>query len=165
MKTANLPENFEIRKGTKKDIPIILSFIKELAEYEKMLNEVVANEDLLERHLFGEHQSAEVVIGYFKDEPVGFALFFHNFSTFLGRPGLYLEDLYVRKKMRGNGFGKALLKHLAHLAVERDCGRMEWSVLNWNTPSIQFYESLGAKPLEDWSVYRVTGNSLKDLGS
>jgi len=165
MKEQNLPEDFEIRPGTPDDASLILSFIKELADYEKMSDEVVADEDLINEHLFGKRKSAEVVIGYYKNEPVGFALFFHNFSTFLGRPGLYLEDLFVRKEMRGKGFGKALLKHLAHLAVKRNCGRMEWAVLNWNEPSIQFYKSLGAKPMDDWTVYRVTGKALKELGS
>jgi len=165
MKVQNLPEDFEIRPGTPDDASLILSFIKELADYEKMSDEVVADEDLINEHLFGKRKSAEVVIGYYKNEPVGFALFFHNFSTFLGRPGLYLEDLFVRKEMRGKGFGKALLKHLAHLAVKRNCGRMEWAVLNWNEPSIQFYKSLGAKPMDDWTVYRVTGKALKELGS
>ncbi|HKJ33574.1 MAG TPA: GNAT family N-acetyltransferase [Balneolales bacterium] len=165
MKEQNLPEDFEIRPGTPDDASLILSFIKELADYEKMSDEVVADENLINEHLFGKRKSAEVVIGYYKNEPVGFALFFHNFSTFLGRPGLYLEDLFVRKEMRGKGFGKALLKHLAHLAVKRNCGRMEWAVLNWNEPSIQFYKSLGAKPMDDWTVYRVTGKALKELGS
>jgi len=165
MKVQNLPEDFEIRPGTPDDASLILSFIKELADYEKMSDEVVADENLINEHLFGKRKSAEVVIGYYKNEPVGFALFFHNFSTFLGRPGLYLEDLFVRKEMRGKGFGKALLKHLAHLAVKRNCGRMEWAVLNWNEPSIQFYKSLGAKPMDDWTVYRVTGKALKELGS
>jgi GNAT superfamily N-acetyltransferase len=165
MSDKSLSPDFEIREGTLSDIPIILTFIKELAEYEKMSDDVVANEKLLKEHLFGEKRSAEVVIAYYQNKPVGFALYFYNFSTFLGRPGLYLEDLYVRKPMRGNGFGKALLKHLAKIANENNCGRMEWAVLNWNEPSIQFYKSLGAKPMNDWTVYRVTGEALQELGS
>jgi GNAT superfamily N-acetyltransferase len=165
MSDKSLSPEFEIREGTLSDIPIILTFIKELAEYEKMSDDVVANEKLLKEHLFGEKKSAEVVIAYYQNKPVGFALYFYNFSTFLGRPGLYLEDLYVRKQMRGNGFGKALLKHLAKIANQKNCGRMEWAVLNWNEPSIQFYKSLGAEPMNDWTVYRVTGESLQELGS
>ncbi|HKJ47040.1 MAG TPA: GNAT family N-acetyltransferase [Balneolales bacterium] len=165
MSDKSLSPDFEIREGTLSEIPTILTFIKELAEYEKMSDDVVANEKLLKEHLFGEKKSAEVVIAYYQNKPVGFALYFYNFSTFLGRPGLYLEDLYVRKQMRGNGFGKALLKHLAKIATQKKCGRMEWAVLNWNEPSIQFYKSLGANPMNDWTVYRVTGNALKELGS
>lgn len=165
MSDKSLSPDFEIREGTLSEIPTILTFIKELAEYEKMSDDVVANEKLLKEHLFGEKKSAEVVIAYYQNKPVGFALYFYNFSTFLGRPGLYLEDLYVRKQMRGNGFGKALLKHLAKIATKKKCGRMEWAVLNWNEPSIQFYKSLGANPMNDWTVYRVTGNALKELGS
>jgi GNAT superfamily N-acetyltransferase len=165
MSDKSLSPEFEIREGTLSDIPIILTFIKELAEYEKMSDDVVANEKLIKEHLFGEKKSAEVVIAYYQNKPVGFALYFYNFSTFLGRPGLYLEDLYVRKQMRGNGFGKALLKHLAKIANQKNCGRMEWAVLNWNEPSIQFYKSLGAEPMNDWTVYRVTGESLQELGS
>lgn len=157
----NLPEGFRIKEGRPEDVPVVLQFINELAEYEKMSDEVVATEEMLHDSLFGENKSCEVVIGYFHDEPVGFALYFHNYSTFLARPGLYLEDLYVRPSMRGRGFGKSLLHYLAALANKRNCGRMEWSVLNWNKPAIDFYQSLGARPMEKWTVYRLTGDSLK----
>lgn len=161
MKPNELPEGFLIKKGTKADLPLVLTLIKELAEYEKLSDEVVATEESLEKYLFGEQQTAEVVIGYFQDKAVGFALFFHNFSTFLGRHGLYLEDLYVRPEWRGKGYGKALLTYLAMLANQRDCGRMEWAVLNWNKPAIRFYKSLNAKPMEEWTVYRLSGEALK----
>lgn len=154
---------FTIRFAEPDDLPLILQFINELAEYEKLAHEVVASEELLEEHLFGEQPKAEVVIGEYIEEPVGFALFFHNFSTFLGRPGIYLEDLFVRKEQRGNGYGKALLEFLARVAVDRNCGRLEWSVLDWNEPAIKFYKRLGAKPMDDWTVYRVTGEPLEKL--
>lgn len=154
---------FTIRFAESEDLSLILQFIKELAEYEKLAHEVVASEELLEEHLFGEQPKAEVVIGENEEGPVGFALFFHNFSTFLGRPGIYLEDLFVRKEQRGYGYGKALLEFLARVAVDRNCGRLEWSVLDWNEPAIKFYKRLGAKPMDDWTVYRVTGEPLKKL--
>ena len=138
--------------------------IRELAEYERLLNQVVADEAGLHRALFGERPYVEALVATVRVETVGFALFFHNFSTFLGKPGMYLEDLYVRPAFRGQGLGKALLTRVAQIAVERDCGRMEWSVLDWNEPSIRFYESLGAKPLTDWTVYRLTGDELRGLG-
>lgn len=155
--------DFEIRPAQEKDIPLILQFIKELAEYEKLSHEVVATEAVLRRNLFGERKAAEVVFGYYQDKPVSFALFFHNFSTFLGRPGIYLEDLYVKPEYRSRGFGRQMLSHLARVAIERDCGRLEWWVLDWNKSAIGFYESLGAEAMNDWSVYRVSGQSLTKL--
>ena len=146
-------------------MPLILSFIKELAEYERLSHEVSATEDLLRVHLFGERREAEVVIGQHADEPAGFALFFHNFSTFLGRPGIYLEDLYVKPAFRGNGIGRAMLVYLAGLAKERDCGRLEWSVLDWNEPAIGLYRGVGAVPMDDWTVYRVAGEALQKLAA
>lgn len=156
---------FEIRPTTVDDVPVILSFIQKLADYEKLSHEVVATEDGLREVLFGERRYAETVIAYYQNQPVGFALFFHNFSTFLGKPGIYLEDLFVDIEHRGKGFGKALLVYLARLAQERNCGRFEWSVLDWNEPSIKFYESLGARPLSDWTMYRLTGEALKKLAA
>ena len=156
-----LPQGFRIVQGQPEHVPLILMFIKELAEYEKMSDEVVATEKMLHDSLFGENKSCEVVVGFYNDEPVGFALYFHNYSTFLSRPGLYLEDLYVKPEMRGNGFGKALLHYLAALANKRGCGRMEWSVLNWNQPAIDFYKSLGAEPMDEWTVYRLADKALK----
>ena len=155
----------EIRAATEDDVPLILSFIRELAEYEKLSHEAVATEDVLRESLFGERTGAEVVICYLSGAPAGFALFFHNFSTFLGRPGLYLEDLYVKPEMRGLGVGRALLVHLAGLARERGCGRMEWSVLDWNEPAIKLYKGIGATPMDEWTVYRVTGEALEELAS
>lgn len=151
-----------IRIAVEKDVPTILGFIKELAEYEKMSDDVVATEELLKKNIF-EKKLAEVIIAEYDGKPVGFALFFHNFSTFLGKSGIYLEDLYVQTSMRNKGIGKILLSHLAKIAVERDCGRLEWSCLNWNEPSIAFYKEQGAKAMDEWSVYRVTGKELLDL--
>lgn len=159
---TSIPD-FRIVRTTPKDIPVILSFIQELAEYERLSHEVVVTEALLRETLFGENPSAEVVLGYFDEQPVAFAIFFHNYSTFLGRPGIYLEDLYVKPKMRGKGFGKAMLKYIAKLAKERQCGRLEWFVLNWNEPAIKFYEGLGAVPMNEWTVYRLTGAALDKL--
>lgn len=155
--------NFEIRPATKKDVPVILAFIKELAEYERLSHTVVATEDILCQSLFEGKRVAEMVIGYYEEEPVSFALFFYNFSTFLGRPGLYLEDLYVKPAFRGKGIGRTMLRYLAKLAKERNCGRFEWSVLDWNTPAINFYKNLGAIPLDDWTVFRMTGEALDRL--
>ena len=152
---------FEIRQATEADVPVILRFIRGLAEYEKLSHKVVATEESLRRTLFGNPRFAEVILGYEDGEPVGFALFFHNYSTFLGRPGIYLEDLFVDPDRRGRGYGKALLAHLARLARDRDCGRVEWAVLDWNAPSIQFYKSLGAVPLDDWIIFRLTGEALE----
>ncbi len=155
----------EIREAKIEDVPLILQFIRELADYEKLLHEVVATEEILRETLFGPRPGAEVVIGYADQKPAGFALFFHNFSTFLGRPGIYLEDLYVKPEFRGNGFGQQLLSYLAKLAKERNCGRLEWWVLDWNESAIKFYKSLGAIPMDEWTVFRVTGNALDELAN
>jgi len=155
--------DFEIKPATKKDVPVILTFIKELAEYERLSHTVVATEDILRQSLFEGNQFAEVVIGYYEEKPVGFALFFHNFSTFLGRPGLYLEDLYVKPGFRGKGIGRTMLRYLAKLARDRNCGRFEWAVLDWNEPAIKFYKGLGAVALEDWTKFRVSGEALERL--
>ena len=155
-------EDVTLRLAKEEDLSLILRFIKELADYEKLLHEVVATEDILRESLF-ERRAAEVVIAEYQGEPVGFALFFHNFSTFLGRPGLYLEDLYVRPEMRGKGIGKLLLSYLAKLALDRGCGRFEWWCLDWNKSSIDFYKSIGAIPMDEWTVYRVCDKALEDL--
>ena len=152
------------RTAERNDVGLILQFIRELADYEKMLDEVVADEATLEEWLF-DKQKAEVIFVLEDDEEVGFALFFHNFSTFLGREGIYLEDLYVRPEHRGKGYGKALLRKLASIAVERGCGRLEWWCLDWNKPSIDFYLSLGAEPMSDWTVYRIAGDTLTQLAT
>jgi GNAT superfamily N-acetyltransferase len=159
---TQIPE-LTLRFAQEADTPLILSFIKKLAEYEKLSHEVVADEAMLRQSLFGARQVAEVIIGDYNDEPVAFALFFHNFSTFLGRPGIYLEDLYVDPAMRGQGIGQMMLTYLAKLAVERGCGRLEWWVLDWNEPAINFYKKLGAQPMAEWSVYRLTGATLAQL--
>ena len=150
------------RYATKTDVPLILQFIRDLAKYEKMENEVVTTEEILTEWIF-DNKKAEVIFALDGEKEVGFALFFHNFSTFLGRAGLYLEDLYVKPEYRGRGYGKGLLKTLAGIALERGCGRLEWSCLDWNKPSIDFYLSLGAVPMDEWTVYRVTGDTLKTL--
>lgn len=150
----------DIRFATESDVPVILYFIRELAAYENMSEEVVATEALLKEWIF-EKKKAEVILAQAEGETVGFALFFHNFSTFLGRAGIYLEDLFVKKEYRGKGYGKALLKELAKITVKRGCGRLEWSCLDWNQPSIDFYLSLGAKPMDEWTVYRLTGETLE----
>ena len=157
-----MPE-LEIRGATEDDVPLLLSLIKELAEYERLSHEVVATEEMLRGSLFGERRVAEALLGYLGDAPAGFALFFHNFSTFLGKPGIYLEDLYVRPEFRGAGVGRALLIHIAGLARERGCGRLEWSVLDWNEPAIGFYKGIGASPVSGWTVYRVAGEALEGL--
>ncbi|HEV8333920.1 MAG TPA: GNAT family N-acetyltransferase [Steroidobacteraceae bacterium] len=154
-----------IQPATPADVPIILQLIRELAEFERLLDEVLATEEQLGEQLFGPRPSAEVAIARIGGEVAGFALFFHNFSTFLAKPGIYLEDLYVRQKFRGQGCGEALLRHLAHLALERNCGRLEWSVLDWNVRAIDFYKSLGAVPMNQWTVHRLTGDALTKLGS
>ena len=155
----------EIRAAVEGDVPLILAFIRELAEYENLSHEVSATEEVLKESLFGERCVAEALLAHSGGEPAGFALFFHNFSTFLGRPGIYLEDLYVRPEFRGSGIGRALLVHLAKLAKERGCGRLEWWVLDWNEPSIGFYKNLGAVAMDDWTVYRVTGEALEKLST
>jgi GNAT superfamily N-acetyltransferase len=157
-----MPE-FEVRFATEEDVPLILALIRELAEYEKLPHEVVATEDRLRTSLFAERPAAEVLIGEMEGRPAAFALFFHNFSTFLGKPGIYLEDLFVRPEFRGRGLGKAMLVYLAGLAKERDCGRLEWWVLDWNQQAIRFYEKLGARAMDDWTVYRVSGDALERL--
>jgi GNAT superfamily N-acetyltransferase len=152
-----------LRNATKEDVGTILDFIKSLAEYEKLSDDVIATEELLSSTLFGKKKVAEVLIAFYKNEPAGFALFFHNFSTFVGKPGIYLEDLFVKPHMRGKGIGKLLLAYLGKLAVERDCGRIEWSVLDWNEPSIKFYKKLGARPMDEWTVFRMDGEKIKAL--
>jgi GNAT superfamily N-acetyltransferase len=154
-----------IAAATERDVPIILEMIRGLAEYEKLSPLVAATEDLLRRSLFGERAAAEVLLAYQREECVGFALFFANYSTFLAQPGIYLEDLFVKPEARGNGAGRALLRELARLATERGCGRVEWSVLDWNEPSIGFYKKLGAVPLSDWTIFRLTGEALEKLAS
>ena len=152
----------EFRYAEEKDTALILQFIKSLADYENMLDEVIANEMLLKEWIF-EKKKAEVIFALEDGQEVGFALFFHNFSTFLGRAGIYLEDLFVKPEYRGKGYGKALLQKLAQIAVERGCGRLEWWCLDWNKPSIDVYLSLGAKPMDEWTVYRITGDTLHKL--
>jgi GNAT superfamily N-acetyltransferase len=154
-----------IRPATRADIPLVLSFIRDLAEYEKLAHEVVATEEKLAQALFGPRPYAEVLFAYEGGEPVGFALFFHSFSTFLGLPGIYLEDLFVRPAARGRGVGRGLLAHLAKLALERRCGRLEWAVLDWNEPAIGFYRALGARVMDEWHVFRLTGSPLERLAS
>ena len=154
-----------LRQAQVADTQQILSFVRELAEYEKLAHEAVADEATLATQLFGDHPAAEVVIAEVHGQQAGFALFFHNFSTFIGKRGLYLEDLFVRPEYRGLGLGRRLMIHLAKLAVERDCGRFEWSVLDWTTPAIDFYRELGAAPLDEWTVQRVTGDALKALAA
>ncbi|HEY6951798.1 MAG TPA: GNAT family N-acetyltransferase [Bacteroidota bacterium] len=156
-------KNLRIDPATESDTPLIVSFIKKLAEYERLADTFVATEAGIREFLFGGKRFAEVVIARLDNRPVGFALFFHNFSTFVGRPGLYLEDLFVLPDHRGKGIGKALLVYLAKLAVERKCGRFEWAVLDWNTSAIEFYKSLGAVGLDDWRIFRLSGESLAKL--
>jgi len=158
-----MPAQFAIRTAVPADIPTILSLIRELAEYERAPNEAVATAEQLREGLFGARPAAEVLLGEENGEPVCFALFFHNFSTWMGRRGLYLEDLFVRPEMRGKGYGRALLVRLAQVAHERGCGRMEWAVLNWNEPAIQFYRKLGARPNEEWTIFRLTRDGMARL--
>lgn len=162
LKGAYMKDKLSFRNAERKDVPLILQFIKELADYEGMLHEVVADEATLETWIF-DKQKAEVIFAVENRKEIGFALFFHNFSTFLGRSGIYLEDLYVKSEFRGKGYGKAILKELASIAVERGCGRLEWWCLDWNKPSIDFYLSLGAEPMSDWTVYRIAGETLTNL--
>src|SRR5712664_2566246 len=162
MKTA---DNFQIRPARVQDVPIILDLIHDLATYERAPDEVIATEEQLVDVLFGERPAAEVLLAFERESPVGFALFFHNFSTWLGRPGLYLEDLFVKPENRGKGYGRALLVELAKIAMERGCGRMEWAVLDWNEPAIKFYRALGAKPMDEWTVFRLTRDGIARLAN
>ena len=157
--------DFNIKQAAIEDVPLILSSIKDLAEYEKLLHEVVVTEDILRKNLFGENPVAKALLAYYKGAPAGFALFFYNFSTFLGRPGIYLEDLFVKPAYRGKGIGKALLIYLAKHARDNDCGRFEWAVLDWNQPAIDFYVNLGAKLKKEWIVNQLTGKTLTNLAN
>jgi GNAT superfamily N-acetyltransferase len=152
-----------LRFALESDLELILELIRGLAEFEKLTHEMVADAETLRRSLFADRRMAEVVIAEYGEAPAGFALFFHNFSTFLGKSGIYLEDLFIRPEFRGKGIGRAMLAFLARLAVERDCGRLEWAVLDWNRDAIDFYRSLGARSLDEWTVYRMTGQALEDL--
>lgn len=156
-------QDLSIRQAQKKDVPLLLDFIKQLADYENLSQAVVADEESLRRTLFGEIVFAEVILADYQNQSVGFALFFPNYSTFLGKPGIYLEDLFVVPAMRGKGIGRELLKYIARLTKERDCGRLEWSVLDWNNPAIEFYQTLGAVPMEQWTVFRLTDEALEQL--
>jgi len=149
--------------ASESDIPLILSFIHKIAEYEKLSHQVTATEETLRASLFGPRPAAEVLLAYWEEKPAGYAVFFHNFSTFLGRAGIYLEDLFVEPELRGKGIGKALLSAIAKEAQKRDCGRLEWAVLDWNKPSIDFYLSLGAKPMDEWTIFRMTEDSIAKL--
>jgi len=161
--TRGAAARLSLRPAGENDVGIIREFIQELADFEHLSHEVVATEALLRQFLFGERPIAEAVIAEYDGTPAGFALFFHTFSTFLARPGLYLEDLFVRPNLRSKGIGKALLRYVSDLAVERDCGRVEWSVLEWNRAAIQFYEKLGAAPMGEWTVYRLAGSALREF--
>jgi len=162
-KTNKTQSSFEIRSARVEDVPLILELIRDLATYERAPDEVIATEEQLVAVLFGEKPVAEVLLAFEGKFPVGFAVFFHNFSTWLGRPGLYLEDLFVKLEERGKGYGRALLVELAKIARDRGCGRMEWAVLNWNEPAIKFYRALGVKPLEEWTVFRLTRDGIAEL--
>jgi GNAT superfamily N-acetyltransferase len=155
--------DFVIKKATKKDASVILTFIRELAQYEKLLHEVKADEKLLLKTMFGKKRYAECIIAYLDKKPIGFALYFFNFSTFLGKPGIYLEDLYIRKEHRGKGYGKELLKYLARLARKKEMERVDWWVLDWNKNSIDFYNKIGARPMNEWTVFRMTGKALDEM--
>ena len=156
-------KEYSIRPATVEDAALILRFIRELADYERLLGEVTATETLIRHFMFGDQPRAEALIGEFRSDPVGFALFFHNFSTFVSRPGIYIEDIYVRPEFRGRGFGRAFFVHLAHLAIARGCGRIEWAVLTWNDPAIDFYRKLGARAMDEWKVFRLDSESLRRL--
>jgi len=153
--------SIRIAPAVSADVPVILDFIRQLADYEKLSHDVAATEESLRDTLFGARPYAEVLIAYWEEAPLGFALFFHNYSTFLAKPGIYLEDLFVNPPARGRGIGKALLTRLAELAIERGCGRVEWAVLDWNAPAIEFYRRMGARPMEEWTTFRLTGASLE----
>jgi len=158
-----MKKKIEIKNATEKDIRLILHFIKELADYEKLINDVIANEENLKKTLFGKTPYAKALLAFLNKKPVGFAIYFFNFSSFMGKPGIYIEDIYVKENYRGNGIGKAIFKYIGKIAKENDCGRIEWSVLNWNKPSINFYNSLGAKPMDEWTVYRLSGSALNNF--
>lgn len=160
-----MKENLRIRSAEINDTPIILKLIKDLSIYEKLSHQFNNNEELVKKYLFGEKRFAEVLIADFENQPVGFALFFHNYSTFVGKPGIYLEDLFVRPEMRGKGIGKKLFLELVKIAKERNCDRVEWSVLNWNTTAIDFYKGMGAIPMDEWTVYRLTADKIDELAS
>jgi GNAT superfamily N-acetyltransferase len=155
----------KIRAATREDVPVILQLIRDLATYERAPDEAIATEEQLLDVLFGERPAAEVALVFEGDQPAGFAVYFHNFSTWLGRPGLYLEDLFVKPELRGKGYGRALLVHLAKIARDRGCGRMEWAVLNWNEPAIRFYRALGAKPMDEWTVFRLNQEEIAKLAN
>jgi GNAT superfamily N-acetyltransferase len=157
---AQQDNRLKIRKAKMKDVPLIYSLIKELADYEKLSHEVSATEKDLIKNIFGSNKYAEVLLGYYDNEPVGMALFFHNYSTFKGKPGLYLEDLYVKPKFRGKGIGKSLLKEIIKIAYKRKCSRVEWAVLDWNQPAIDFYKRMGAEVLESWKIFRLTSDKI-----
>ena len=161
----NQREGVRIEWATEGDVPLILAFIRELAEYERLQDQVVATEERLRRSLFAEHAGAEVILAYLDDAPVGYALFYHSYSSFLGSRGLYLEDLYVKPEARARGIGRRLMAFLARLADERDCGRLEWCVLDWNAPAIRYYEKLGAQAMNEWALYRLTGEALDRLAA
>jgi len=165
MRLKNMEEKLIVRKVKSEDVNIVLNFIKALAEYEKLTHEVTATPELLLRTLFSENSTAKALLGYYAGKPVCFAIYFYNFSTFKGKPGLYLEDVFVLPEMRGKGFGKQMLTELARIAKENDCGRFEWSVLDWNEPAINFYRSLGAKPMNDWTVFRLDEEGIKNLAA
>lgn len=162
---SEIMSELTIKVADANDASVVLSFIKELAEYEKLAHEVVATEELLRENLLNKNSNMEVIIGYLQERPVAFAIYFHNFSSFLGRKGIYLEDLFVKPEARGNGLGQQMLVYIARVAKERGCGRLEWSVLDWNTPAIEFYKKLGAKAMDEWTVYRVTGDALDKLAT
>ncbi len=163
LRSWRMPPKFLLRSATVADVPIILQLIRDLAEYERARNDVHATEEQLREVLFGAKPAAEVLLAFEEREPVGFAIYFFNFSTWLGRPGLYLEDLFVHPEHRAKGFGRTLLQRLAQIAQERGCGRMEWAVLDWNEPAMGFYKKLGAKPMEDWTVFRLTSEGIASL--
>ncbi len=164
METASQEVQLVVRQATRADVPVLLDLIRGLAEYEKLTDICVATEQGLEDMLFSEGVNAEALIAESDGAPVGFALFFHNFSTFLGRRGIYIEDIYVKPEFRGGGIGKAMLLHITRLANERGCGRVEWSCLDWNEPAIRFYKNIGAQPMDEWTLFRLTGDSLQRLG-
>ena len=155
----------QIRKAKESDAHVIVWFVRQLAEYERLSHEAVMTEESVRQSIFGPRPAAEVLLGYSEDKPAAFAVFFHNFSTFLGKPGLYLEDLFVVPEMRGRGFGRAMLVELARIARQRNCGRFEWAVLDWNEPAIEFYKKLGAVPMNEWTIFRVAGEALERLAN